>query len=178
MPSPEDDDELPLPAAPPILQNRTCWRRIDSATRSTALAMCILCVNYLSGQTFLPSGNLAAIIGIQAASSGLIGSSIKTIAIIEGLVISCIVAIPVGYGLSQVSDEVYQISLPFIIFVWSMWLILTTWIAEGAKGIVGGTAFLFFFATRQSCQVSHPYTPPLDPDMCSAVLTCARPLPS
>ena len=60
-------EELPLPTAPPLMHNATFWRRVDSAVRNALLAAIILTVNYSSGQSWLPEGQIVLILGMQVA---------------------------------------------------------------------------------------------------------------
>ena len=66
-----------IPSAPPLLSNRVFWRRVELALRSSAAVAAVLAVNYLTDQTWLPAGNLAAAFAVVTCGGGSIGSALN-----------------------------------------------------------------------------------------------------
>lgn len=142
---------LPLPAAPPWLNNAVFWRRVDGAIRSCLVALIIYSINYLSGQTFLPDGNLAAVAGMQACMGGHIGTALPMLLAVEGVLFGCLFCIPIGFGLAQLEWDTYIIVFPFVMFGLVVLAFQTTLLTDNFKGIVVVAMYLIAMTGPESC---------------------------
>ncbi len=141
-----------IPSAPPLLSNRVFWRRVELALRSSAAVAAVLAVNYLTDQTWLPAGNLAAAFAVVTCGGGSIGSALN-LANIEAMLLACVLLVPVGYALTHVEDETsWRIALPLATFGLMFLLIQTRLIDGSVKGAVGAVSFLGIFTPRALCQ--------------------------
>ena len=116
----------------------------------------ILAVNYLSGQTWLPLGNLAFVIGVLHCVGGTVGHALD-FGLVEGLTVCALVTVPLGgYALAsaELSDETFRIAFPLVVFATSALLMHATLFDEVSKGGLGSLVYIALFIPRALCKTS------------------------
>ena len=77
-------------------------------------ATVVLSANYLSGQAWLPVGNLAMVIGVLHCAGGTVGGALD-FGLVEGLTVCALLVVPVAYALTAIEGEdTFRVAFPLV----------------------------------------------------------------